>query len=304
MAGMREIKLRIKSIRETQHITKAMKLISASKLKKARQQLELTLSFFNKVKETMADILSHSEDIESPYFETRDREDRTVGFIAMTGDKGLAGGYNHKILDLVEQLAREAGKHTIFAAGHLGRLVLIREGFSVDTSFDHPVMNPTIYRAREMGDYVLDMYCKGHVDEVQLVYTQAVTSLRQEPTCIKLLPLDLGALREALQNDAAINAGAGRGAGQGVPSHGALEYEPSVSAVMEVLIPKYINGIIYGALVEAFTSEQSARMSAMDSATSNADEMLQKLNLFFNRARQASITQEISEVVGGAAALQ
>jgi F-type H+-transporting ATPase subunit gamma len=304
MAGMREIRLRMRSISETQHITKAMKLISVSKLKKARQQLELALPFFHKVRETMADILAHSETIESQYLETRRKEDRTLGFIALTGDKGLAGGYNHKILELTESLVRDAGRHTLFVAGHLGRLTLLRDGFDVDTSFDHPVMNPTFMRAREMGDYVLDLYCKGRIDEVRLVYTRMISALKQEPASIKLLPLDLAALRETLKNDADIirnpdNTWIG-GAGPGT----AFKYEPSVSAVFQVLIPKYISGIIYGALVEAFTSEQSARMTAMDSATDNAEEMLQKLNLFFNRARQAAITQEISEVVGGAAALQ
>jgi F-type H+-transporting ATPase subunit gamma len=295
MANMREIKLRIKSIKETRQITKAMKLISAAKLKKARQQLELTLPYFNKVKDTIADILMHSGNTESMYFDVRkDKEGKKKGFVILTGDKGLAGGYNNNIIKLAEGKIQQEPNPVLFVAGHVGRNYFIRKSHNVFTDFDFPVQNPTVYRAREIADIILEQFKKGELDEVYLVYTLMVSTIKLVPQIMKLLPLNLDALKEAI----------GFSETTEVRIDDLFTYEPSPKAVFDVLIPKYVKGIIYGALVEAFTSEQSARMSAMDSATSNADDMLQSLNLFYNRARQAAITQEISEIVGGAAALQ
>lgn len=295
MASMREIKLRIKSIKETRQITKAMKLISAAKLKKARQQLEATLPYFSKVKSTIADILMHSGHMENVYFEERKGKDnKRIGFIILTGDKGLAGGYNHNILKLAEQRIDEAKDPVLMVAGHMGRNYFLRKNYNVLTDFDYPVQNPTVYRAREIAEKALQMFKDGQVDEVHLIYTLMVSTLKLVPTAMKLLPLDLEDLKEDIGLAGEVK----------VEIDELLSFEPSPQAVFNVLIPKYVKGIIYGALVESFTSEQSARMSAMDSATANADDMLQSLNLYYNRARQAAITQEISEIVGGAAALQ
>lgn len=295
MAHMREIKLRIKSIRETRQITKAMKLISAAKLKKARQQLDQTLPFFDKVKATIADILMHSGTIENEFFNPRkDKAQRRKGYFIIAGDKGLAGGYNHNILKFAESQISGSDDVHLFVAGHMGRNYFLRKKYDVSEDFDYSVQNPTIYRAREIADILLERYKNGELDEVYLVFTMMISSIKLEPHVMKLLPLDIAALKEEL----------------GIPDEvsgridESLSYEPSPKAVFDVLIPKYIKGVLYGALVEAFTSEQSARMTAMDNATSNADEMLQKLNLYYNRARQAAITQEISEIVGGAAVLK
>ncbi|HEY5584554.1 MAG TPA: ATP synthase F1 subunit gamma [Ruminiclostridium sp.] len=291
--NMREIKSRIKSINQTRQITKAMKLISASKLKKARAQLEQTLPFFNKVRETIADILAHSGDVESNYFDiTNQREGKKKAFVIMTGDKGLAGGYNINIIKLAEKAIGDKKEDaSLLIAGSTGRAYFIRKKYNVHTEFDYAVQNPTVYRAREIADIILDLYNKQVVDEVYIVYTQMVTAMSLEPKILQLLPLELGALREDVTSDKIV-------------IDEQIKYEPSPSEVLDVLIPKYIKGIMYGAFVEAFTSEQSARMTAMDNATSNADDMLQKLNLYYNRARQAAITQEISEIVGGATALK
>lgn len=294
MASMREIKLRIKSIRETRQITKAMKLISAAKLKKARKQLEQALPYFDKVKDTIADILVHSGHLDNPFFDTRNgKADKRTGFVILTGDKGLAGGYNHNILKLAENMIKDAPNPLLFVAGHMGNNYFSRKNCHMFEDFDYPVQNPTVYRAREIAEIVLDLFGKGELDEVYIIYTFMASTIKLVPQAMKLLPLDLKALREDLgitDNDVKIDD--------------MFNYEPSPRAVFDVLIPKYVKGIVYGALVEAFTSEQSARMSAMDNATSNADDMLQSLNLYYNRARQAAITQEISEIVGGAAALQ
>ncbi|MCX7748866.1 MAG: ATP synthase F1 subunit gamma [Clostridia bacterium] len=291
MASMSEIKLRMKSIKETRQITKAMKLISAAKLKKARQQLDQTKPFFDKVKATIADIIVHSGNVDNIFFDVRNqKEGKKFGYIILTGDKGLAGGYNNNIIKLAESHLEKRPDSTLFVAGHMGRNYFIRKKYNVYQEFDYAVQNPTIYRAREMAEIVLDLFSKGELDEVYLIYTNMISSIKLEPKVMKLLPLEAEALREDLKDIE-------------VKIDESLSYEPSPKAVFDVLIPKYLKGIFYGALVEAFTSEQSARMSAMDNATSNADEMLQKLNLYYNRARQAAITQEISEIVGGAAAL-
>jgi len=291
--NMREIKSHIKSINQMRQITKAMKLISASKLKKARAQRELTLPYFNKVRETIADILAHSGDVESKFFDLKDeKEGKKKAYIVITGDKGMAGGYNSNIIKLSERAIGDNKENVLLlVAGNSGRSYFIRKNFNVYTEFDYAVQNPTVYRAREIADIILDLYNKQEVDEVHIVFTQMVSALSLEPKTLQLLPIEIGALREDVKANKII-------------VDEKFKYEPSASTVLDVLIPKYIKGIIYGAFVEAFTSEQSARMTAMDNATTNADDMLQKLNLYYNRARQAAITQEISEIVGGAAALK
>ena len=295
MANVREIKLRIKSIAETRQITKAMKLISAAKLKKARQQLEHTLPYFDKVRSTITDILVHSGQVLSPYFDLRNlKEGKSKCYIVITGDKGLAGGYNHNIIKLTEELIKDKGNPLLLVAGYVGKGYFLRKKYNVCDNFDFPVQNPTIYRARDIAEMVLSFFTDHIVDEVYLVYTELVSSIVIEPKVMKILPLEI----EALMKDLGLNDGVFPDIDE------TLVYEPSAAAVFDILIPKYLKGIIYGALVEAFTSEQSARMAAMDNATANADEMIHKLQLQYNQARQAAITQEISEIVGGAAALQ
>ena len=280
----------MKSIKETKKITKAMKLISAAKLKKSRQQLEKTLPFFKKVQETIADILIHSKDIDNKYFDKRENKTNKKSlFIVIAGDKGLAGGYNANVLKLAEKQLKETANPIILTIGHMGHNNFRRRGYQILNEFAYPSQNPSVYRSREIGDVIIDEFVKGNVDEVYLVYTLMINTLSLEPQIMKLLPLDVNNLKD-IDLDHSTN-------------HSFL-YEPSSNAVFNVLVPKYLKGILYGALVESFTSELSARMTAMDSATSNADKMIQKLTLSYNRARQAAITQEISEIVGGAAVLQ
>ncbi len=290
--NMREIKSRKKSISETRQITKAMKLISASKLKRARAQLEQALPYFNKVRETIADILIHSGDVESPYFDIRSEvEGKKKAYIVLTGDNGMSGGYNSNIIKLTERsIGNDRENALLLVAGNTGRAYFKNKNFNVLSEFDYAVQNPTVYRAREIAETILNLYNNKEVDEVYIIFTLMVSAINLEPKKIQILPLEVNALKEKHSEKVVIDQ--------------KLNYEPSPLAVLDVLIPSYIKGIIYGSFVEAFTSEQNARMTAMDNATSNADEMIQKLNLYYNRARQAAITQEISEIVGGAAALK
>jgi len=294
MASMHEIKTRMKSIKETRQITRAMKLVSAAKLKKARKQLEQTLPYFDKVKQTMADILVHSSNIESPFFDFRhEKESRKKGLIVFCADKGLAGGYNNNIVKLAEERLKSFPDTVLFVAGYMGRRYFEQNGYNVCQDFDYPVHDPTVRRAYYMTDFIINLFRNEELDEVHLAYTYMHSSIKLEPRCIKLLPLD----PEELMSELGIEKDAR------LENDFPIIYEPSPEAVLDILVQKYVKGILYGALVEAFTSEQSARMTAMDNATSNADEMLYELNLLYNRARQAGITQEISEIVGGAAVL-
>lgn len=294
MANIREIKLHIKSIEENQKITRAMKLIAASKLKKARHQLEQTLPYFRKVESTMADILAHSAGMESPYFaERRNKSEKVTGIIVLGGDRSLAGSYNHNVIRTAEDLLKDVRNPILFVAGQMGKNYFIRKGFPVQEEFDFPVQNPSLRRVREITFRVLDMFQKEELDEVYVVYTEMISPIRLEPQAFRLLPLSLDALRAKLDKSR-----------EAIPrSDNSILYEPSPESVFSALIPQYMQGVLYGAFTESFTSEQSARMSAMDSATSNAEKMLQTLNLRYNRARQAAITQEITEIVSGSAAL-
>lgn len=288
-----EIKLRLRSIEQTRQITSAMKLISSSKLKKAKTQLEQTLPYFNKVKLTILDILVYnSEVIETDYFEQKITNLPTPqkGYIVITGDKGLAGGYNHNIIKLAEKTINDKSNSIVFVVGHVGRAYFTKKQYKVNEDFVFSANNPNVYAAREVSDYILEQYNKKLLDEVYIIYTELKSGIKQEVKMLKLLPLEM----EALKKDLYLTYTATP------PTNHLLEYEPSINAVFRVLLKKYVKGVLYGALVEAFASEQSARMNAMESATSNANEMIQKLKLHYNRARQAAITQEISEIVGGA----
>lgn len=295
MAHLNEIKLRMKSIKETRQITKAMKLISAAKLKKARRQLDQALPYFEKVKSTMADILLHSGKIDSPYFDVRDeKEGKKKAYIIITGDKGLAGGYNHNIIRHVEEKLTGDKNALLFVAGNVGKYYFMKNKYNVYMEFDYPVQNPTVYRAREIADLVLELFSKGVYDEMYIAYTNMISTINIEPEVMKLLPLELQTLKVELEIKEKIEE----------KIDDSLGYEPAPEIVFDILVRKYVKGILYGAFVEAFTSEQSSRMTAMDSATSNADDMLHRLGLNYNRARQEKITQEISEIVGGAEALK
>jgi F-type H+-transporting ATPase subunit gamma len=307
MQSMREIKLRMKSIKETRQITKAMKLIAASKLKKAKLQLERSMPYFNKVNSTIASILLHSGSIKNKYFYDLNGEEeaensiygynrhkKRPGVIIFCGDKGLAGGFNSNLFKFAEAQLSKLSDPVIFVVGAMGRLHYRNKNYEQFRGFDYNVDSPTVHKARQMAEIIIQQFDENEVDEVYVIYTHMESFLKQEPTIMKILPLDLAYAKSFLEN----------GKDAPLKQDEALVYEPSSDAVIEVLVHKYIKGVLYGAMVQSFTSELSARMAAMDNATSNADEMLEKLTLMFNRARQASITQEISEIVGGADALQ
>ena len=291
MASIKEIRTHIKSVEQTLKITNAMYLISSSNLRKARKQLTDVEPYFMKIEATISDILHHSPEISHVFFDNRpgvQPEDRKIGYIVITGDKGLAGAYNHNILKLAEQKMSESAHTSLFVVGQVGRSYFQEHGVPIDVEFLYTAQDPNMGRARDMAELMLDLYLEERLDEVYIIFTKMVNSFQMEPTIHKLLPLDPDVFPEYDKNRDTYNRD--------------VVYVPSVKAVMDRLVPGYLKGDIFGALVESYCSEQNSRMTAMKSSSDNARAMLQTLNLSYNRARQAAITQEITEVVGGAQA--
>lgn len=291
MASIKEIRTHIKSVEQTLKITNAMYLISSSNLRKARKQLTDVEPYFMKIEATISDILHHSPEISHVFFDKRpgvQPEDRKIGYIVITGDKGLAGAYNHNILKLAEQKMSESAHTSLFVVGQVGRSYFQEHGVPIDVEFLYTAQDPNMGRARDMAELMLDLYLEERLDEVYIIFTKMVNSFQMEPTIHKLLPLDPDVFPEYDKNRDTYNRD--------------VVYVPSVKAVMDRLVPGYVKGDIFGALVESYCSEQNSRMIAMKSSSDNARAMLQTLNLSYNRARQAAITQEITEVVGGAQA--
>ena len=291
MANMRDIRSRMKSIRQTLQITSAMKLISTAKLRRARIQLNQTVPYFDRIRETMSDIFLHSEDIREDYFaghEIKSGEPKKA-YLIMTSDKGFAGGFNHNVIKLAESSMLSPVTDFALLWGTVGSRYFIRKEFPVLEDFKFETSIPTVYEANEISDFILSQYESGAIDEFYIVYTRMYSSVKLEPELLKVLPLDEKTF--------------GTGSQPAKKSDSSLTYLPSPQAVLETLIPKYLSGVVYGAMVESFASEHSARMTAMDNASKNAEEMLGSLQLLYNRSRQAAITQEVTEIVAGAAAL-
>ena len=280
MASMRDIKRRIKSVNSTQQITNAMYLVASSKLNKARNRLEDTRPFFNETRKVIANIVNGSSGISHPFLQKRDVKSTAV--IVITGDRGLCGGYNANVNKIAMTAIKNKENDKVIAVGGKGK-EFFKSRFNLKQSFTDISEKPTYEDALQIGRLALEMFTSGEVDEVYLAYTEFVSTLVSEPKLIKLFPLDV----DDFKNEDTSSASA------------LTIYEPSEEEVLEYVIPKYVNTVLYGALVESAVCELGARMTAMDSATENAEEMINSLNLIYNRARQSAITQEITEIVGG-----
>lgn len=287
MANMREIRTRMRSIQDTMKITNAMYLISSAKLKKARRSMEGTKPYFDTLKATIHDILLHSPDIQHAYFDNRPKvaaEEKKRGYIIITADKGLAGAYNHNVIKLAgEEMSRRGKNNMLYLIGQVGRQHFAEQRAPMPDDFFYTNHMPTRLRARSIAEAVVAAFDRKELDEVYIVYTRMVSSMKAEPDIMQLLPLSR--VDFVSEWDVAYKRFAA--------------YSPSPGEVMSRLVPNYVKGIIFGAMVEAFSAEQQCRMTAMKSATDNAGEMLRDLSLLYNRARQAAITQEITEVVSG-----
>ncbi len=289
MAGLREIKSRIKSIEDTRTITSAMYMISSTKMKKAKQTLEATEPYFYTLQSTIDRILRHIPDMEHIYFEKPEIKRTKIGLLVITDDKGLAGSYNHNILKMAQRFLDDAENQVdLFVVGELGRQYFVSKGVHIEENFQYTVQNPTFNRARWISETTLDKYRTGEISEVHVIYTRMESSMQSVAEDKMLLPI-----RRPLEET--------------VPADVYQEdflLLPSAKEAIDTIIPNYITGFIYGALVQAYCTAHNARMMAMESATNNADDLLRDLKIMYNRARQAEITQEITEVCSGAKAQQ
>lgn len=287
MTNMREIRSRMKSIQDIMKITNAMYLISSSKLKKARKSLTATEPYFETLQTTIQDIVMRIPDIEHSAFDMRQKvkeEDKKRGYIVITADKGLAGAYNHNIIKLAEREMKKGKNNFLFAIGQVGRRYFAKKKVTVDVEFLYTAQNPTLHRARVIAATIMDLYERKELDEVYIIYTKMITPMKAEAEMLQILPLQKSRFDQTTGkrfNETAV-------------------FNPSPEKVMDKVVPNYIKGLIYGALVEAFSSEQNARMMAMEAATTSAKDMISNLSLMYNRARQAAITQEITEIASGA----
>ncbi len=286
MASMRDIKRRKGSIQSTQQITKAMKLVSTVKLQKARNRAEQTNPYFNYMYRTVASMLAKSGGINHPYLNRGESAKKAV--VVITSNRGLAGGYNSNVVKLVtgsEDLHAEETE--VYAIGGKGKEALERRGYEIKADGSAIIESPTYEDAAALCRRDLEAYTTGEIGEIYLAYTHFKNTVSHEPTLIKLLPVELDG--EELEKAADSNV--------------LMNYEPGEEEALDTIIPKYVTSLFYGALVEAVASENGARMQAMDSATSNAEEMISDLTLKYNRARQGSITQELTEIIAGASAI-
>ena len=279
MAGVstKEIKNRIRSMESTKQITKAMEMVAASKLRRAQAQVQSSRPYFEILLSTIRDIVDSTQDLSSPYLTARPV--KRAAYIVVAGDRGLAGGYNSNVLKLAYE--HMEGKDAVV-------LPVGKKAVDFFKARQIPILVENYREAEDLGvsdcftaaKQLCKAYRKGEVDEIYVVYTNFVSVLSQTPEALKLLPLQHTAQ-----------------AGKKRPE---IMYEPDCVEVLDRIIPEYLGGALYGALCESRAAEQAARRTAMDSATQNADEMIADLSLKFNRARQAAITQEITEIVAGA----
>ncbi|MHB9093857.1 MAG: ATP synthase F1 subunit gamma [Eubacteriales bacterium] len=281
MASARDLRRRIKSIKSTQQITKAMKMVAAAKLRKAQERVIAARPFAGKIQEVLARLTSANSGVSHPLLQVR--EPKNLCYVLISADRGLCGGYNANVLRMNAVLLHSK-PGSLVTIGRKGRDFFRRRGFDIKSEFVGLGEDISFGVAKEIGQTLVDYYVKGIFDEIYLVYTEFKSAMTQKPTTVKLLPVEQP--KES-----------------GKVTQIDYIYEPNPEELLAELLPRYIDTTIYRALLESKASEQGARMTAMGSATDNASEMIDKYTLALNRARQAAITKEISEIVGGANAL-
>ena len=282
--SMQDIKRRIRSVTSTEHITNAIKLVSAGKLRKAKAIFEKTNENSHYITHTIAEIFNSSQDIPPEYL-AGNREIKTTCYIIVTSCRGLCGGFNSNVLkEAQREIDADWEKPVIFAIGSKGKEYFEKRGYEIYSDYLAPPENISFLETREMSVPIIEMYNRGEIDEVVLIYTSFISSMEQEVKNVTLLPFEIEKDPDIMRNAKPV------------------EYEPSVEAVFNYLVPKYVEMMIYGAVVESATCEHAARRMAMENATDNAREMLDKLSLTYNRARQSAITDEIIEIVAGSEA--
>lgn len=289
MANAREIQSRMKSIKDTMKITNAMYMVSSSKLQKARRDLKNTEPYFYMIQDSLARILAISPDVGNEFFDQRSEKKgskRKIGYLVITADKGLAGAYNHNVIKETEELIKNEEEDLLFVVGQVGRHYFEKKDIPVAMHFNYTAQNPTMNRARHIADLLVDLFYSGKIDEVYVIYTKMVNSITVEVEKRKILPLSKERLEDKVNDN----------------RYDLAEFLPDAQTVFNKIVPNYVAGFIYGALTESYCSEHNSRMMAMQTATDAATDMIKQLDIMYNRARQAAITQEITEVIAGSKA--
>ena len=280
------------SVQDTQKITNAMYLIASTKLRKTKLELEATKPYFDELGREMKRICRTVDDVESPYFygiggEPEPELEGCYGYLVITADKGLAGAYNQNVLRETQRLLDMHDENRVFVVGEYGRQYFRTHGLPMEEDFDHTAQNPTLHRAREISSRLLDMYLAGELKKIFVIYTDYGNGMVMEAKSTRLLPFHRSDFESGKQEK---------------PVKEPFTFFPDVDTVLDSIVPSYIMGFVYGALVESFCSEQNARMTAMDSANDNAQKLLDELSVQYNHVRQSAITQEITEVSASARA--
>ncbi len=288
MASMRDIKRRKGSIQSTQQITKAMKLVSTVKLQKAKQRAERSKIYFECMYETVNSILARTSNMKHRYLQPGSSEKKAV--LVITSNRGLAGGYNSNVIKLISRGDLKKEDLDLYCIGKKGRDAFVRWGYRIAWEDSEIIEEPAYVDAMQISDKLLKEYEAGNIGEIYLAYTSFKNTVVHIPKLLKLLPVE-----PMVQEK--------KDSGQEKEIPIPMNFEPKDEEALDMLIPKYVTSLIYGAMVEAVASENGARMQAMDSATSNAEEMIDQLTLQYNRARQGSITQELTEIIAGAEAI-
>ena len=288
MASMRDIKRRKTSIQGTQQITKAMKLVSTVKLQRAKTRAERSKAYFQCMYDTMNSMLAKVGESDHPYLKSSGNGKKAV--VLITSNRGLAGGYNTNVTKLITKGDISKEDAIIYTVGRKGREILERYGYKVDSDYSEVINEPMFRDAMDIAGKVLSDFEEGKIGEIYLAYTNFKNTVSHIPVLMKLLPISPQDMEEEESRSEFDRI---------TP----MNYEPDEDEVLDIIIPKYVTSLIYGALMEAVASENGARMQAMDNATSNADEMISDLELKYNRARQSSITQELTEIIAGAQAI-
>lgn len=291
--GVREYKRRIRSVNNTKQITKAMKMVAAAKLRRAQDRAETSRPYTDKLADILARVAGMSGQTENPYL-NKHKYTKKVVYVVVTADRGLCGAYNTNIIKAATNAINSDGREveaSVVAVGRKARDFFRKRGYKVDGEFVNIPDNVSYAQAKEMANYVMKMYEEEAADEVYLVYAKFINALRQESKVDKVLPIEPP---EEQQTTAAQMA-------EYIPTY---IYEPAETVLLDLLIPRYVESLVYHSLLESKASEQGARMTAMSNATENASELVSNLELEMNKARQSAITTELLEIVAGAEALK
>lgn len=283
---MSDIKRRIRSVNSMEHITNAMKLVSAAKLRKAKNTYEKTQEYFHYITESIEEIFHNTSEVPDKYLKGN-RELKKTCYIIITSNRGLCGSFNSNVIkEAAEEIKSDPEEPVIVAIGSRGKEYFEKRGYDIASEYMLPPENISFLETHDISKPIIDLYDAGEIDEVVLIHTSFVSSLEQKVKNLTILPFEVITDPELIHLDKEV------------------DYEPSVEEVFNYLVPKYVEIMVYGAIVESAACEHAARRIAMENATENAREMMEKLSLFYNRTRQAAITNEISEIVGGAEALR